>query len=111
MIFRTIMAWLVWLNGLQLALAAPQQPTDTTVCSFINSNKVNMRKTADPKAPIVAVLNRGDGVAAKGKVGTWVEITAKYLDDQNTRSTPLHGYVSNQYINGCSEDQFDHWRQ
>jgi hypothetical protein len=82
-------------------------PKDT-FCSFINANNVNIRKKPNLKAPVIVQLNRGDRVSAIGRTGNWVQIVSR---DSDNGSTPLEGYVFNQYINGCSEDEFDRWRK
>jgi hypothetical protein len=89
----------------------------TTVCSFIHADevngRVNVRAKPDPNAPIVARLKRGDGVRATKRTGEWVEIVARDTssDPLKPRYAPLRGYVSNRFINGCSEDRFDRWRR
>lgn len=84
---------------------------NNTICSFINADSVNVRESPDPNSPVVIQLNRGDGVRALGRNGNWVEIVALDSGEPPTPYTPLQGYVANQYINGCSEDQFDRWRE
>lgn len=78
------------------------------ICSFINTNNVNIRKAPSLNAPVIVQLNRGDGVGAISRQGDWVKIASR---ESGQRSTPLEGYVFNKYINGCSEDQFDRWRK
>jgi hypothetical protein len=47
-----------------------------------------------------------------GNGGKWIRIAARvYGYVPNERFVPLQGWVFNQYINGCSEDQFDRWRR
>ena len=85
-----------------------------TVCSFINikSGTVNIRKGPGQQYPVVAKLKRGDGVRAVSRQGNWVKIAARFSGNPpNETFTSLEGWVSNQYINGCSEDQFDRWRK
>ena len=85
-----------------------------TVCSFINvkSGTVNVRKGPGDKYPVVVKLKRGDGVMAVSRQGKWVKIAARtYGTAPNETFTILEGWVNNQYINGCSEDQFDKWRK
>ncbi len=84
---------------------------NNTICSFINANNVNIRQKPDLTAPVILQLNRGDGVRAISRTGNWVKIAARDSGKPPTPYTPLQGYVSNQYINGCSEDQFDRWRK
>ncbi|NJK72923.1 MAG: SH3 domain-containing protein [Richelia sp. CSU_2_1] len=85
-----------------------------TVCSFINikSGTVNIRKGPGQQHPVVAKLKRGDGVRAVSRQGNWVKIAARFSGNPpNETFTILDGWVNNQYINGCSEDQFDRWRK
>lgn len=85
-----------------------------TVCSFINikSGTVNIRKGPGQQYPVVAKLKRGDGVRAVTRQGNWVKIAAlTHGNYPNETFTSLDGWVNNQYINGCSEDQFDRWRK
>jgi hypothetical protein len=84
---------------------------NNTICSFINANNVNIRQKPDLAAPVILRLNRGDGVRATSRTGNWVKIAARDSGKPPTPYTPLQGYVSNKYINGCSEDQFDRWRK
>jgi Bacterial SH3 domain len=84
---------------------------NNTICSFINANSVNIRQKPDLTAPVILQLNRGDGVRATSRTGTWVKIAARDSGKPPTPYTPLEGYVSIKYINGCSEDQFDRWRK
>lgn len=82
-----------------------------TVCSFITGNNVNIRSGPSTKSSVIAQLNRGDGVRAQYRKGDWVKLAARvYGTVPNERFKPLNGWVFNQYINGCSEDQFDRWR-
>ncbi|MGL5063493.1 MAG: SH3 domain-containing protein [Microcoleus sp.] len=85
-----------------------------TVCSFINikSGTVNIRKGPGQQYAVVAKLKRGDGVRAVSRQGSWVKIAARsYGNPPNETFTALDGWVSNQYINGCAEDEFDRWRK
>lgn len=85
-----------------------------TVCSFINikSGTVNIRKGPGQQHAVVAKLKRGDGVRAVTRQGNWVKIAARTQGNPpNETFTILEGWVNNQYINGCSEDQFDRWRK
>ncbi len=84
---------------------------NNTVCSFITGNNVNVRRGAGNQYKVVTKLNRGDGVRATHRKGNWVAIAARvYGFVPNETFRPLTGWVSNAYINGCSEDQFDRWR-
>jgi hypothetical protein len=94
---------------LQLALAA-----DQSVCSFITENNVNIRSSPNTQSRVVTKLRRGDGVRAVRRSGNWVQITGRVTSPPGKMPEvvkPLNGWVSNQYINGCSEDQFERWRQ
>jgi len=85
-----------------------------TVCSFINikSGTVNIRKGPGNQHSVVAKLKRGDGVRAVSRQGNWVKIAAiTYGNPPNETFEILEGWVNNQYINGCSEDEFDRWRK
>lgn len=84
---------------------------NNTFCSFINANKVNVRQQPNTNSRVVTQLNRGDGVRAVGRTGSWVQIVARDSGQPPTPYTPLQGYVLNKYINGCSEDEFDRWRR
>lgn len=84
---------------------------NNTICSFINSNNVSVRQNPNLKSPVITKLNRGDSVRATGRTGNWVHIAARDSRSPPTPYTPLNGYVFNQYINGCSEDQFERWRK
>ncbi len=90
---------------------------ENTQCSFINANNVNIRQEPNIQSPVIAQLNRGDGVRVLGsqgtgaRVGNWVKLAARDSGQPPTPFSPLQGYVFNQYINGCSEDQFDRWRR
>jgi peptidoglycan hydrolase-like protein with peptidoglycan-binding domain len=84
-----------------------------TKCSFITGNNVNIRTGPGTQYPVVTQLNRGDVVRALYREGDWVQLTARvYGEIPNEQYEPLvnNPWVSNQYINGCSEDQFDMWR-
>ena len=104
-----------------LASSAWTQPTttpgsgktlqDKTVCSFINGNNVNVRSGPSNQYKVITKLKRGDGVRATHRKGNWVAISARvYGIPPNETYKPLKGWVSNAYINGCSEDQFERWR-
>jgi SH3-like domain-containing protein len=106
----------------QLVLSAPSLALDdpdwgveiqnNTQCSFINSGSVNVRSGPGTDYPVVVQLNAGDMVRAVYQEGGWVKLAARvYRDVPNDHFEPLDGWVSNQYINGCSEPKFDQWRQ
>jgi hypothetical protein len=82
-----------------------------TVCSFINSNNVKIRQKPNLNSPIITTLKRGDGVRATSRDGNWVKIVARDSRKSPNSYTPLEGYISKNYINGCSENQFDRWRK
>lgn len=110
--------FLILFSGLSAKLAIAQEDPDyqievenNTICSFITANNVNVRKGPSLKSPVITRLNRGDVVRALGRTGNWVEIAARDSGKPPTPYSPLQGYVFNQYINGCSEDQFDRWRK
>jgi len=105
-------------TGLPIKSVFAQQDPDyqieveeNTICSFINSNRVNVRQRPNIDSPVVTRLNRGDGVRVIGRTGDWVQIVARDSGKPPTPYTPLQGYVLNKYINGCSEDEFERWRQ
>lgn len=94
---------------IQLSLAA-----DQSVCSFITGNNVNIRSSPNTQSRVVTKLKRGDGVRALRRSGNWIQLTGRVTSPPGKMPEvvkPLSGWVSNQYINGCSEDQFDRWRQ
>lgn len=109
-------------SSVLLASSAWAQPTttpgygkttlqDKTVCSFITGNNVNVRSGPSNHYKVITKLNRGDGVRATHRKGNWVAISARvYGYPPNETYKPLKGWVSNAYINGCSEDQFERWR-
>lgn len=87
---------------------------EQTKCSFINikSGTVNIRKGPGSQHRVVAKLKRGDGVRAVSRQGNWVKIAARFTGNPPDENfVLLEGWVNNQYINGCSEDQFDMWRK
>ncbi len=86
---------------------------DKTVCSFINTDNVNVRQDHSLESEVITQLQRGQGVRAEYREGDWVKITATLEKDGDNKSQTklLDGWVANDYINGCSEDQFDLWRQ
>jgi uncharacterized protein YgiM (DUF1202 family) len=83
--------------------AGGNPPETKTICSFITGDDVNVREKPNIKAKILTQLDRGYQVEGINRTGDWVKIVIK--------DSGKIGYVSNEYINGCSEDQFDHWRQ
>lgn len=84
---------------------------NNTVCSFITGNNVNIRSGPGDQYQVITQLMRGDGVRATHKKGNWVAIAARvYGEVPNETFKSLNGWVSNAYINGCSEDKFDMWR-
>jgi SH3-like domain-containing protein len=110
----------------QLLLQAPSFAVDdadwgveiqnNTQCSFINTSEVNIRSGPGTDYPVVVQLNAGDGVRAVYREGNWVKIAARQYfnkseESSNAHFEPLEGWVSNQYIDGCSEPKFDQWRQ
>jgi uncharacterized protein YraI len=105
--------------GLQGGTALAQSDPDygieienNTVCSFITGNNVNIRQEPGTQYPAIVQLNRGDGVRALYRKGNWVRLAARVNGfPPQEQFTPLQGWVFNQYINGCSEDQFDRWRK
>ena len=109
-------------SSVLLASSAWPQPTttpgygkttlqDKTVCSFITGNNVNVRSGPGNHYKVITKLNRGDGVRAIHRKGNWVAISARvYGYPPNETYKSLKGWVSNAYLNGCSEDQFDRWR-
>lgn len=85
-----------------------------TICSFINANNVNIRSSPGTQYQVITHLNRGDIVRAVRRSGNWVEISGKVTSSPGQTPEivkPLNGWVSNTFINGCSEDQFDRWRK
>lgn len=80
------------------------------VCSFITSNSVNIRSGPSTTYSVLTQLNRGRVVRALNRRGNWVKL-AGVEDPTTERVRPINGWVSNAYINGCSEDQFDRWRR
>lgn len=110
----------VSVTGLQFiseAIASAKTPTlaqNSGICSFINANNVNIRSGPNTQSRVVAKLKRGDGVRAVVRKGNWVEISGKVTSKPGVTPEvvqPLKGWVQNTYINGCSEDKFDMWRQ
>jgi hypothetical protein len=85
-------------------LAKQDVPARQGVCSFINANDVNVRSGPGTQFRVLTQLDRGAGVTAVRRSGNWVEISA-------IESRRFNGWVSNAFINGCSEDQFDRWRR
>ncbi len=93
-----------------------QEVLNNTVCSFIVTQDVDgavrVRQSPSTNAAAIATLKRGDGVRAVGRKGSWVNLAARTQGTApNETFVPLQGWVYNQFINGCSEDQFDRWRK
>lgn len=85
---------------------------ENTFCSFITGDNVNIRSGPGTGYRRIVKLNRGDGVRAAYREGNWVKIEARvYGYIPNETFEALDGWVSNQYINGCAEDEFDRWRE
>lgn len=116
----------VYISGLQLifqavANAAPLNSRNqlilaqkSGICSFINGNNVNIRSGPGTQYKTVLKLNRGDTVRAVRKSGNWVQLSGRVTSAPGVTPEvvkPLNGWVLNTYINGCSEDQFERWRQ
>ncbi|RUT09137.1 hypothetical protein DSM106972_011900 [Dulcicalothrix desertica PCC 7102] len=78
-------------------------------CSFITGNDVMIRTGPGKSYKVVTKMNRGDGVIASHRKGSWVKISARVIGEDNTK--PLNGWVNNEFINGCSEPEFDMWRR
>lgn len=84
---------------------------NNTKCSFITGNNVNIRNGPGTRYKVITQLSRGDTVRATRREGNWVAIVARvYGFVPNETFEPFNGWVSNAYINGCSEDKFDMWR-
>lgn len=93
-----------------------EETANNTICSFLVTKEVgstvNIRKGPGTNSPIVATLKRGDVVRAVRRSGNWVKLAARaYGRPPKETFKPLNGWVNNQFINGCSEDQFDRWRK
>lgn len=107
-----------YITGLQLfstsiSNAATLIAQNNSICSFINENNVNIRSGPKAQNRVVAKLNRGDVVRAVRKSGSWVQISGRVTSKPGVTPEvvkPLNGWVSNKFINGCSEDQFERWR-
>lgn len=85
-----------------------------SICSFINTNNVNVRRAPGTQYQAIAKLDKGDAVRAVQRSGNWVQISGKVTSRPGRTPEviqPLNGWVRNTYINGCSEDQFDRWRR
>jgi len=111
--FLCTIALVVAQNGFAVALDDPDYQSEVennTICSFINSPDVNVRQNPDRRSPVITQLKAGDVVRALYRTGDWVKIAARDSGESPNRYSPLQGYVFKQYINGCSEDQFDRWR-
>jgi uncharacterized protein YraI len=100
-------------SSLTIAVTAtPNDAATKSVCSFITGRSVNVRSGPGNNYKVVANLKRGDGVRANYRQGKWVKLTGRvYGTAPNERVRSFNGWVSNQFINGCSEDQFDRWRR
>lgn len=85
---------------------------NNTVCSYITNPNVNVRSEPNLDASVIEQLNAGDMVRAVNRDGSWVQIAARVYGDDPERPefVPLQGWVYNEYINGCSEPEFDRWR-
>lgn len=92
-------------------LTRSEQGQAQTICSFITGNGVNVRSGPGDRYQVITRLNRGDGVRALYRRGNWVRLAATEDAVSGRLLRSLDGWVSNRYINGCSEDQFDRWRQ
>ena len=107
------------MQGMALAQVDPnfqQNIQKNTVCSFIVmqdvGGTVRVRQSPSTDAAVVTMLKRGDGVRAVRREGNWVLLAARTQGIvPNETFVPLTGWVSNQFINGCSEDQFERWRR
>ncbi|MGF1537919.1 MAG: SH3 domain-containing protein [Elainellaceae cyanobacterium] len=92
---------------------------ETTVCSVITGDNVNIRQRPGTESVVVTQLNQGDSVRAVFRQGDWVRLTARVFgfpsDGQQgpfdgwVVFEPLDGWVFNQFIDGCLEDA-DRWR-
>jgi SH3-like domain-containing protein len=122
---RALIIFAILVNT-QLLMQAPSFAVDdpdwgveiqnNTQCSLINTAAVNIRSGPGTDYSVVTKLDAGDGVRAVYREGDWVKVAARQYfneseEDSNARFEPLEGWVNNQYINGCSEPNFDQWRQ
>ena len=120
--WATAVTVIILASAIAPAIAAPadanfrEEVLNNTVCSFLVAKEVgsniNIRKGPNTNSAIVATLKRGDGVRAVRRSGNWVKLAARsYGTAPKETFKPLDGWVNNQFINGCSEDQFDRWRK
>ncbi len=101
----------VFSASLLLLSAVPSSAQRGTVCSFITAS-VNVRSSPGTNHRIVGGLRRGNVVRASHRQGNWVRLTGRVFGTvPRERVTSYRGWVSNRYIDGCSEDQFDRWRR
>lgn len=101
----------VFSSSIVLLTATPNYAQRRSVCSFITGS-VNVRSGPGTQFRIIGGLRRGDVVRANRRQGNWVRLTGLISGSgRRERVTPYVGWVSNRYINGCSEDQFDRWRR
>ena len=94
------------------ATATPNYAARKSVCSFLTGRVVNVRTGPGTNYKVAASLKRGDVVRAAYRKGNWVKLTGRAFGTvPNERVKSFDGWVSNQYINGCSEDKFEMWRR
>jgi uncharacterized protein YraI len=91
--------------------ATPNYAAKKSVCSFITGNGVNVRSGPGNNFKVVKSLKRGDVVGASHRQGNWVKLTALNFGTTEVKKENLNGWVSNKFINGCSEDKFEMWRK
>jgi uncharacterized protein YgiM (DUF1202 family) len=94
-----------------VSTATPNYAAKKSVCSFITGNGVNVRSGAGNNFKVIKTLKRGDVVTASHRQGNWVRLTALNIGTTDKKAQDLNGWVSNRFINGCSEDKFDMWRK
>jgi uncharacterized protein YraI len=95
-----------------VSTATPNDAAGKSVCSFITGRAVNVRSGPGTNFKTVASLKRGDTVRASHRKANWVKLVGRVSGTApNERVRSFDGWVSNQYINGCSEDKFDMWRR
>ncbi len=91
---------------------------ETTACSLITGDNVNIRRGPGLEYTTVTQLNSGDGVRAEYRAGNWVKLAARVFGfppgenepfDGWVVFEPFDGWVFNQFIDGCLE-QADRWR-
>ncbi|MGF1512103.1 MAG: SH3 domain-containing protein [Elainellaceae cyanobacterium] len=98
---------------------------ESTVCSVITGDSVNIRQGPGIESAVVAQLNSGDGVRAEYQQGSWVKLAARVYGfppdgaeadgmespfDGWVVFEPFDGWVFNQFVDGCSEAQATRWR-